>query len=120
MPEGSITLDPAGNLLKRDGAKLVDTLATGALLGDETRVAKDAEVLRDRWATLRELVGQSVDRGRAGAQAIEERAARWIGDGAEDVLVGKGAGQWGALWLRIGGREPWVSEDERVKRGVSA
>jgi hypothetical protein len=92
LPKRAIAFEPARDLLQSERSELIEPLPTCALLGHELREAKDAQVLRYGGPTLLEVGRQCVHRRGTRAKAIEDRPARRVRDGVEDVGVRSGSG----------------------------
>jgi hypothetical protein len=72
--------------LQRQRVERIYALASDARVGDQARLPKHAKMLGDGRATLAKVSGERTGIGRSGAQAIEDRAARGVGNGAEHVV----------------------------------
>src|ERR1700730_15832453 len=86
LPERPVAFDPARDALQRQRVECIHALAPDARVGDQARLPKHAKMLGDGRATLAKVGGERTGIGRSGAQAIEDRAARGVGNGAEYVV----------------------------------
>jgi len=59
-----------------------------ALIGDETSVAQHLEMLRHRWLSNIDEVGELSDGVGPAAKTLEDHSTRRIGEGDEDVSIG--------------------------------
>jgi hypothetical protein len=79
---------PVGDGAQRGGANAIQPLAAGAPLAYQPGSAQHRQVLRHRRRAHGKRARQRRHRLLAVAQAIEQAAARAVGDGPEDIFSG--------------------------------
>jgi hypothetical protein len=84
IPEGFDVDAQRGDPFGSDAVDAARALLAGL---HETRLAEDTEVLRDGRLADRQCVGQFADGSRSFAYALEDSAARGIGEGAERLDI---------------------------------
>src|SRR5262249_24209878 len=87
VPEPLVVRDPVPYWAESFGDEVVAPLSAMPLLGHETGIDQDAEVLGDGWAAHLEMSRNRVD-GTVGLdKEIEHPATRWIADRPKDILL---------------------------------
>jgi hypothetical protein len=94
-PEHIVFLGPLRNLAQRAGRELVDPLSpvrAPAPFAHESRIAQHAQVARHGGTRHLERRGKLHHRRIPGAELVEDRPPRRIGDGEEGIGVGSRTG----------------------------
>ncbi len=83
--ERAIARRPFIELLQRRRVESVHAVPPCLLASDQPGVPEDPQVLRDRWLRHLERAHELVDGPLGLEQQVEQRATRWVRNGAEDV-----------------------------------
>jgi hypothetical protein len=87
IPEPLVMRDPVPHRTEPRGDKAIAPLSAMPLLGHETGIKQDAEVLGDGWAAHLELSRNRVDRAVGLEKEIEHPATRRMTDCPKDSLL---------------------------------
>src|SRR4029077_11557700 len=75
LPECPIPFEPTNDALQRDRVDRGHTLPSDALINNETRLAKHAQVLGNGWAARSEICRQGAGVSRSRAPPVENLTA---------------------------------------------
>src|SRR5438552_11065961 len=92
LPHVAVVREPVVHVLERLGVEAVESVAADLDLGDELRLAKDAQVLGDRRTAYRKIAGDAADGPATLPQERQDGAPGRVGERLEDVPVARMSG----------------------------
>src|SRR5258706_12503512 len=92
LPHVAVVREPVVHVLERLGVDLVESVAADLDLGDELRLAQDAQVLGDRRTADRKIAGDAADGLATLPQGRQDGAPGRVGERPEDAPVARTSG----------------------------